>query len=469
MRKLFTSMLFIILVAAAADAQGGSAASPTLKVGDGTKSFNGVNELRVPAGCVTFSGRTAIINCTGGGSSGTTSSQNANLFFASPNGSYGLPSWRAVVEADLPSLGAAKITSGIFATGRLGSGTPSSSTYLRGDGAWAALPADSVTSVFGRTGAVVAVSGDYTWAQINKATSSLADITTRSAGDLSSGTLPDARFPSTLPALSGVNLTSLNASNLASGTVSTARLGSGTASSSTYLRGDQTWAALPASVGGSGTAGTLAKFATATTLADSIISESGGKVGIGVAPDAGLSLALASNLGVGTTGQIQVVGNYAGSGEIPAGGYVGSAGSSSISLIPSSTAATAGAKATIVYHNGASWYSAVDVANVAGGGTTRGTLSLMKSGGAVEIGGTTKQGANGTAVALERLGTCTLVAGACTVSDTNVTASSRIFLTAQDNNSTGALRISARTAATSFTITSSNAADNGLVAWHLVN
>ena len=46
--------------------------------------------------------------------------------------------------------------------------------------------------------------------------------------------------------LSGVNLTSLNASNLGSGTAPTARLGSGTASSTTYLRGNQTWGALNA-------------------------------------------------------------------------------------------------------------------------------------------------------------------------------------------------------------------------------
>jgi hypothetical protein len=56
------------------------------------------------------------------------------------------------------------------------------------------------------------------------------------------GTIADARFPATLPAASGVNLTALNASNLGSGTVPTARLGSGTASSSTFLRGDSTYA-----------------------------------------------------------------------------------------------------------------------------------------------------------------------------------------------------------------------------------
>jgi hypothetical protein len=52
-----------------------------------------------------------------------------------------------------------------------------------------------------------------------------------------------------LPAVNGSQLTSLNATNLGSGTVPLARLGTNAASSTTFLRGDNTWAT-PA--GGSG-------------------------------------------------------------------------------------------------------------------------------------------------------------------------------------------------------------------------
>jgi hypothetical protein len=107
-----------------------------------------------------------------------------------------------------------------------------------------------------------------------------AGLTTLNASNVSSGTLPDARFPATLPAASGENLTGLNASNLASGTlpdasfpatlpalngsaltdleatniatglVPTARLGTGTASSTTFLAGDQTYKTITADITG---------------------------------------------------------------------------------------------------------------------------------------------------------------------------------------------------------------------------
>lgn len=49
------------------------------------------------------------------------------------------------------------------------------------------------------------------------------NLTALNATNLGSGTVPDARFPATLPAASGANLTALNATNLASGTVPDAR------------------------------------------------------------------------------------------------------------------------------------------------------------------------------------------------------------------------------------------------------
>jgi len=59
--------------------------------------------------------------------------------------------------------------------------------------------------------------------------------------------LTAANLTGTLPAISGANLTSLTATNLGSGTVPTARLGSGTADATTFLRGDQSYVAVAGS------------------------------------------------------------------------------------------------------------------------------------------------------------------------------------------------------------------------------
>lgn len=76
----------------------------------------------------------------------------------------------------------------------------------------------------GITNAEIAAAAAIAWTKLSKTGSSLADLATRSASDLSSGTVPDARFPATLPAASGANLTALNATQLTSGAVPAARL-----------------------------------------------------------------------------------------------------------------------------------------------------------------------------------------------------------------------------------------------------
>jgi hypothetical protein len=113
---------------------------------------------------------------------------------------------------------AADVTSGVFATARLGTGTANSGTFLRGDGAWAA------------------VSGG-TWGSITGALSSQSDL------------------QSALNAKADSSHTHV-AGDIVSGTFATARLATGTANSSTFVRGDGTWAAPPATTWGSIT-GTL--------------------------------------------------------------------------------------------------------------------------------------------------------------------------------------------------------------------
>jgi hypothetical protein len=68
----------------------------------------------------------------------------------------------------------------------------------------------------------------------------LGDASTKTVGVANGNVL--AADATGIPAINGSQVTALNASNLGSGTVPTARLGSGTANSSTFLRGDGSWA-----------------------------------------------------------------------------------------------------------------------------------------------------------------------------------------------------------------------------------
>lgn len=87
-----------------------------------------------------------------------------------------------------------------------------------------------------------------------------------------------------------------------------------------------------------------------------------------------------------------------------------------------------------------------------------GNLSLVNEGGGLRV----KEGSNC------KQGVATLVAGSVVVSNTSVTANSRIFLTGQSDGGTpGFLRVSARTAGTGFTITSSSGSDTSVVAYEI--
>ena len=163
-----------------------------------------------------------------------------------------------------------------------------------------------------------------------------AALTALNATQLTSGTVPDARFPAILPAVSGVNLTALpatlpvasgvnltalNATELTSGTVSVLRLGaSGTRDATTYLRGDNTWATV-AGGGASDSFATIAVAGQSSVVADSATDTLTlvAGTGITITTDAGTDTVTITNSGsaqntfstVAVTGQSNVAADSA--------------------------------------------------------------------------------------------------------------------------------------------------------------
>ena len=109
---------------------------------------------------------------------------------------------------------------------------------------------------------------------------------------------------------------------------------------------------------------------------------------------------------------------------------------------------------------------------------TAGTFTTTPEAGAVEFDGPSLTYVNNNAVRRKivatdtsTLGVATLVDGTVTVSTAKVTTNSRIFLTVQSLGTVTApvaIAVTARTASTSFTITSADATDTSVVAWQII-
>jgi len=123
-------------------------------------------------------------------------------------------------------------------------GTPSSTTYLRGDGSWSTVPSGAVTSVFGRTGAVIATSGDYTYSQIS-GTPQLAQTFGAVTNEfLTSYTASTGVFTAARPSFSNLS-GSIATGQIPAATITVSQINAtGTPSSTTYLRGDGSWATI---------------------------------------------------------------------------------------------------------------------------------------------------------------------------------------------------------------------------------
>lgn len=169
------------------------------------------------------------------------------------------------------------------------------------------------------------------------------------------------------------------------------------------------------------------------------------------------------------TGDVTSVGNattLASSG-VTAALYGSASGVAQVTLDAKGRATLAATVPIAIANTAVSGLGTMSTQNAAAVAVTGGTVNGTSVGATTAASGrfTTLQVAEG---ANAKQGTAVLAAGAVTVANTSITASSRIFVTSNiDGGTPGFLRVSARVAGTSFTITSSSGTDTSTVAYEI--